>query len=47
MSADEQERASRDSLVTPRLAITHLADGVPLQNRKPQSRVGMRKVGDD
>lgn len=33
VSTDEQERASGDSLVTPMLAITHLAGGVPLQTQ--------------
>ena len=34
MFTDEQERASRDSLVTPTLALTHLADAVPLQTQE-------------
>lgn len=34
MFTDEQERVSGDSLVTPTLAITHLADAVPLQTQE-------------
>jgi len=34
MFTDEQERVSGDSLVTPTLAITHLADVVPLQTQE-------------
>ena len=38
MFTDEQERVSRDSLVTPTLAITRLADAVPLQKKKKSKK---------
>ena len=34
MFTDEQERASRDSLLTPTLAITHLAGAGPRQTQE-------------